>query len=255
MMINNNLGGLPIQVIVNRDRWQETEADSGGDGNDTIKGTDGVLATPRLIGGAGFPGCDALDQAGVARIKGLAALLPPVAAWLGTAAETASLSASGRVPADRPGLGRGRHPARRPGQRHVHRPRRRRDHRRRPVLHVRDQRPDQPGRPGHRDRSHRPDGGQGDRRGNFGPGTAGMTLQQAVFAGLVDPGNLVSVREIVKPTGPSSRTARSAAPVNCDTAVFAGPRSQYTITANANGSVTVVDTTSAAPAVRRRGEG
>ena len=45
MMINNNLGGLPIQVIVNRDRWQETEADSGGPFNDVIKGTDGVLAT------------------------------------------------------------------------------------------------------------------------------------------------------------------------------------------------------------------
>ncbi|MCU1377124.1 MAG: heme peroxidase, partial [Acidimicrobiales bacterium] len=39
MMINNNLGGLPIQLIVNRDRWQETEADSGGKFNDTIKGT------------------------------------------------------------------------------------------------------------------------------------------------------------------------------------------------------------------------
>ena len=35
--------------------------------------------------------------------------------------------------------------------------------------------------------------------GNFGPGTTGMTLQQAVFAGLVDPGNLVAVREIVEP--------------------------------------------------------
>ena len=29
MEINNNLVGLPIQVVVNRDRWQETEADSG----------------------------------------------------------------------------------------------------------------------------------------------------------------------------------------------------------------------------------
>ncbi len=37
--------------------------------------------------------------------------------------------------------------------------------------------------------------------GNFGTGTTGMTLQQAVFAGLVDPGNLVAVREIVDPTG------------------------------------------------------
>ena len=48
MMINNNLGGLPIQIIVNRDRWQETEADSGSSFNDTILGTDGVLANPRL---------------------------------------------------------------------------------------------------------------------------------------------------------------------------------------------------------------
>ncbi len=29
MKINNNLVGLPIQIVVNRDRWQETEADSG----------------------------------------------------------------------------------------------------------------------------------------------------------------------------------------------------------------------------------
>ena len=38
---------------------------------------------------------------------------------------------------------------------------------------------------------------------NFGPGTDGMTLQQAVFAGLVDPGNIVAVREIVTPTVPA----------------------------------------------------
>src|SRR4051812_20356769 len=81
MMINNNLGGLPIQVIVNRDRWQETEADSGGDGNDVIKGTDGVLSTPRFISGAGFQGCDAIDTAGLNRITGLSAILPPVASW------------------------------------------------------------------------------------------------------------------------------------------------------------------------------
>jgi hypothetical protein len=29
MEINNNLVGVPIQVVVNRDRWQETEGDSG----------------------------------------------------------------------------------------------------------------------------------------------------------------------------------------------------------------------------------
>ena len=39
MEINNNLVGLPIQLVVNRDRWQETEADSGCQFNDVIKGT------------------------------------------------------------------------------------------------------------------------------------------------------------------------------------------------------------------------
>src|SRR4051794_29267702 len=67
--INNQLAGLPIPVVVNRDRWQETEADSGGTANDVIKGDD---TTPATVGGAGFTGCDALDQAGLDRITGLA---------------------------------------------------------------------------------------------------------------------------------------------------------------------------------------
>jgi hypothetical protein len=59
-----------------------------------------------------------------------------------------------------------------------------------------------------------------------------MTLQQAVFAGLVDPGNLISIRRIVTPTdapycGPVGPT--NPAP-NCDTAAFSGPRGNYTIT-------------------------
>ena len=66
MEINNNLVGLPIQVVVNRDRWQETEADSGSTFNDVIKGTE---IAPATIGGAGFTGCDVLDQAGVDRIS------------------------------------------------------------------------------------------------------------------------------------------------------------------------------------------
>src|SRR5258707_4569719 len=68
MEINNNLPGLPIQVVVNRDRWQETEADSGSKFDDIIKGTS---VAPSTLGGAGFSGCDALDPAGVARIAGL----------------------------------------------------------------------------------------------------------------------------------------------------------------------------------------
>ena len=107
MMINNNLGGLPIQVIVNRDRWQETEADSGGPGNDTIKGSDGVLGAPRLISGGGFTGCDAIDQAGLDRIAGLDGVLPPVAAVAGQRRGRGRALRLGHLPTDRQGLGRG----------------------------------------------------------------------------------------------------------------------------------------------------
>ena len=67
MKINQQLVGLPIQLVVNRDRWQETEADSGSKFNDTIRGDD----LERVVGPGGFSGCDALDPAGVARITGL----------------------------------------------------------------------------------------------------------------------------------------------------------------------------------------
>ena len=239
MMINNNLGGLPIQVIVNRDRWQETEADSGSRFNDVIKGQDGVLSTPRLVGGGGFQGCDAIDQAGLDRISGLANLLPPVSAWLGTAAETTSLSASGRCPLVGPVWGEGDiliggagsdTITGRAGNDIIDGDR---------YLSVRISVRTDPADPateiGTTDLME-----HAATTGNFGPGTTGMTLQQAVFAGLVDPGNLVAVREIITPV----QTAGSV-----DTAVFAGPLSRYTITQNADLSVTVADTTSVAPAV------
>ena len=66
--------------------------------------------------------------------------------------------------------------------------------------------------------------------GNFGAGTAGMTLQQAVFAGLVNPGNIVAVREIL--TAPADAAA-------VDTAVFSAARNTYTITSRPDGSLTV----------------
>ena len=77
MEINNQLAGLPLPVIVNRDRWQETEADSGSTFNDVIKGDD---ETPATVGTAGFTGCDALDTAGLGRISGLAPLVPSLTA-------------------------------------------------------------------------------------------------------------------------------------------------------------------------------
>ena len=66
----------------------------------------------------------------------------------------------------------------------------------------------------------------------------GQTLQQAVFAGIVDPGNLVMVREIVTPTVPAPDCG-AAAPLNCDTAVFQDVLADYTITRNAAGAIIV----------------
>ena len=246
MMINNNLGGLPIQVIVNRDRWQETEADSGGPGDDTIKGTDGVLGAPRLISGGGFTGCDAIDQAGLDRIKGLDGVLPPVAQWPGNAADVAALSASGACPLTGKVWGEGDILLGGPGNDTITGRSGDEvidgDKELRVAISVRTNPADPTTEIGSTDLM------EGKAlTGDFGPGTTGMTLQGAVFAGLVDPGNLVATRTIVNNvTAQGDCTA--AAPVNCDRAVFVGPRTNYTITPNANGTITVVDTTSAAPA-------
>jgi len=230
MMINNNLGGLPIQVIVNRDRWQETEADSGGAFNDVIKGTDGVLAVPRLITGGGFQGCDALDQAGVARIKGLDQLLPPVAAWPGTADAVAALSVPGQCPLSGAVWGEGDiliggagsdTITGRGGDEIIDGDKSLEVH-----ISVRTNPADPATELGRTDLMENK-----ATSGTFGTGTDGMTLQQAVFAGLVDPGNLVGVREIVSPTTVPPADCGTTAPLNCDTAVFTGPRSNYTITA------------------------
>src|SRR5471030_1724754 len=236
MMINNNLGGLPIQVIVNRDRWQETEGDSGSSFDDIIKGTDGILANPRLIGGAGFQGCDALDQAGVARIQGLAALLPPVSAWLGTAAAVAAISVPGHCPLVGPVWGEGDILlggagsdtfTGRAGDDIIDGDR---------ELTIRISVRTDPANPATEIGST--DLMEHQYLHDASGALTGPTLQQAVFAGTVDPGNLVIVRQIVN----------HAAAGDVDTSVYSGPRSQYTITKNANGSIKVVDTTTAAPA-------
>ena len=65
----------------------------------------------------------------------------------------------------------------------------------------------------------------------------GPTLQEAVFAGTVDPGNIVAVREILTGSGGSDR------------AVFTGPQADYTVTTtpagatlgSAGSTTTVVD--------------
>ena len=59
-------GGVILPGV--RDKFNEVEALSGGNLNDTLRGDDVV---PTDVGGGGFVGCDALDAAGVARIGNL----------------------------------------------------------------------------------------------------------------------------------------------------------------------------------------
>ncbi|WP_211879971.1 peroxidase family protein, partial [Pseudarthrobacter albicanus] len=215
MNINQQLNGVPLQVVVNRDRWQETEADSGSGFNDVIRGTNTV---PSAVGGAGFSGCDVLDQAGLDRISGLAALLPPLT---GDPAPVIAASAMKACPTNGPIWGDGNILLGGPGSdtiegrgaddiidgdRYLQ-----------VRISVRTNPADPATETGTTDLMENK-----ATSGDFGPGTAGMTLQQAVFAGLVDPGNLVSVREILSP--PAGTDTASV-----DTAVFSGPLSNYTI--------------------------
>lgn len=221
MSINNNLVGVPIQVVVNRDRWQETEADSGSSFNDVIRGTDDV---PTALGGAGFAGCDAIDQAGIDRITGLAALITPdmltvPAATLDANAAAGSCPLSGNVWGDGEILiggggsdtitGRGANDVI-DGDR---------------ALKVRID-------------VHANNDGTGAVIGTtdlmehtFQAGNP-KTLQQAVFDGSVDPGQLVAARELIPaPAGDRDSTSSASSPAPAvDTAVFLGPRASYTVT-------------------------
>ncbi len=223
MEINNNLVGVPIQVVVNRDRWQETEADTGSKFNDIIKGTS---VAPNTIGGAGFTGCDVIDQAGLNRISGLDPLVPALNT---NPATVIALSAAGRCPLSgnvwgdgdilMGGLGSDEITGRGAddiidGDRSLQ-----------VRISVRTNPADPTTEIGTTDLMENIPTGAG-----WTGALAGKTLQQAVFAGLIDPGNLVAVREIVTPLAPPADCAAGAAAVNCDTAVFSGPRANYTIT-------------------------
>ena len=64
---------LDILQVGVRDKFNEVEALSGWKFDDKLRGDDIV---PAAVGGAGFIGCDALDQAGIDMIAGLDPLLP-----------------------------------------------------------------------------------------------------------------------------------------------------------------------------------
>ncbi|HEY0691672.1 MAG TPA: peroxidase family protein [Kribbella sp.] len=239
MEINNNLPGLPTQVVVNRDRWQETEADSGSAFNDIIKGTS---VAPSTLGGAGFSGCDALDPTGVARIAGLDRLvttfptpLAPIVA--ASASRYCPLTGSGSTVNGQGTVwgegdillgGDGSDEFTGRGADDIIDG----DH----ALSVRISVRTNPADPA-------TEIGTTDLMEHTYQAGNTHTLQEDVFAGVIDPGNLVAVREITGMGGTAATTAvgdcGTAAQTNCDVAVFAAARATYTITANANGSLTV----------------
>jgi Ca2+-binding RTX toxin-like protein len=207
----------PVAIPVNevRDRWNEVEALSGWDLNDTLRGDDVV---PTTVGGAGFIGCDVLDQAGLDAVAGLDDLVPPLSVDSGPIiAASASLNCpiTGNVWGDGNILlggggddlieGRGANDII-DGDRWLN-----------VRLSVRTNPTDPATEIGSADLM----------TSTYLPGNP-TTLQQAVFAGTVDPGNIVAVREILTgTTGPGG-----------DTALFSGALGEYDIT-TAGGVVTV----------------
>jgi Ca2+-binding RTX toxin-like protein len=219
------LVGLDILTADLRDKFNEVEALSGWKFDDTLRGDDFI---PADQAGAGFVGCDALDQNGVDRIAGLDALVPASIMTRDSAAIVAA-SAVGFCPLSGPAWGegnillggsgsdllegRGANDIL-DGDRYVG-----------VHLSIRTDPADPATETGTTDLMEHP-----ALTGNFGPATTpGMTLQQAVFAGLLDPSHIVIVRELLD----------DAPATDNDVAAFSGPAEEYTVTANANGSLTV----------------
>ena len=222
-----------LQVGV-RDKFNEVEALSGWKFDDKLRGDDIV---PAEVGGGGFIGCDVLDQAGLDRISGLDALVP---ALDGPEATTRDAVVAQSASQDCPILsgpnvwgagnvllggagsdlieGRGANDII-DGDRY---------------LGVRLSVRTNPNDPATEIGSASVTGaGQSAMTSQYLRDSAGAltgpTLQQAVFAGTVDPGNIVAVREVLDGVG------------GTDTAVFSGVRASYTVEINADRSVTVTD--------------
>jgi hypothetical protein len=233
-----------------RDRFNEVEALSGWNFNDTLRG-DSIV--PSQVGGGGFIGCDALDAEGVARIDGLNQLVTPAMLTVDSATVvansvtnycllTGNVWGEGNILLGGAGSdtleGRGADDII-DGDRYLSV--------RLSVLNGSDA----------ADGADTVTDASGDEigstnlmtgmpvTGNFGAGATGMNLQQAVFAGKVNPGNIKIVREILTPTiapaAVNGDCASGANAVNCDTALYSGLQSEYTITSNPNGSITVTD--------------
>ena len=235
--------GQPLLEV--RDRFNEVEALSGWNLNDRLFGDD---AAPAGTGGLGFIGCDVLTQAGLNRITGLDPLVPT----LNTPGNTILANTTTRYCFVNPGenvwgdgnilLGGGGSDAIEgrgaddiiDGDRYLN-----------VRLSVRTDVANAATEIASTDLLENKAVTATNTAAPWGTGsTATMTLQQAVFAGIVDPGNIAIVREVLTPVV-GAADCGAVAPVNCDVAVFSGPRANYTITATTPGGalpgVTVTD--------------
>ena len=223
--LNLNLNPLPVPGAVNRDKYQETEALSGWNLNDHLVG-DSVV--PSAVGGAGFSGCDALDQAGLDRVPGLAALVPPLVNKVANSMPGIHCPLSGPVWGEGNILlgGAGSDTIEGRGGNDVIDG----DAALQVRISVRDH------------FNHNIEIGSSDLMEHqylhtgaiLAPSgvldtsnLTGPTLQQAVFDGTVDPGDLVATREIVHPADPAA----------VDTAVFSGQKAGYTVSTVPAGAV------------------
>jgi Ca2+-binding RTX toxin-like protein len=214
------LPGTDILLVDTRDRFIEVEALSGWKFNDVLNGDDFVTAQ---VGGAGFIGCDALDQAGLDRIKGLDDIVPPLTIPVesmvsisekGECPQRGNVWGGGNILLGGAGsdtiTGRGANDII-DGDRYVS-----------VRLSVRTN----PNNPNSEIGSASVEGtGQSAMNSQYLRDSSGKltgpTLQQAVFNGTLDPGNIVAVREILSANNPG---------VDKDTAVYEDTRDSYMCT-------------------------
>ena len=215
---------LPLDILQTgvRDRYNEVEALSGGPFDDKLRGDDVV---PADVGGGGFIGCNVLDVHGVNRISGLNELIPDAARTTRVAdviaasaskdcpildsSENAMAWGEGNILLGGGGSdimeGRGGNDII-DGDRYLN-----------VRLSVRNAAGEQIGSA---------TGMTAQYLRNDAGALTGATLQADVFAGKVDPGNIVVVREILSTGG------------GTDKAVFSDIEANYTVTEN-NGVTTV----------------
>ncbi len=211
------LAPLDILQVGVRDKFNEVEALSGGDLDDKLRGDDIV---PSQVGGGGFIGCDVLDQHGLDRIEGLDALVPdlttPLASVVNQSASKDCPILSGPVWGDGNILlggggsdlieGRGADDII-DGDRYLN-----------VRLSVRNSAGDEIGSAS----ANRP--GQSAMTSQYlrdaDGALTGPTLQEAVFAGTVNPGDIVAVREIKSASGVG----------DVDRALFSDVRVNYAVT-------------------------